>query len=81
MCSITENQLFEISVQKALEALSVARFVASHLVDAVVKSVQTHLFALLSESGLACACAVLSRNASLEVLLGGCGDYFAQHLT
>ena len=68
MCSITENQLFEISVQKALEALAVASLVASHLVDTVVKSVQTHLFAFLSESGLACACAVLSRNASLEVL-------------
>ena len=46
-----------------------------------MKGVQTHLLALLCKSGLACACAVLSCNANFEVLLGGSGDYLAQHLS
>ena len=75
------NLLFaEISVQKALEALAVSRLVTSHLMDAVVKSVKAHLFALLGKSGLACACAVLSGNACLKVLLGGSGNDFTEHL-
>ena len=48
--------------------------------DAVVKSVKTHFLAFFGKSGLACASAVLSCDACLEVLLGGSGDDLAKHL-
>ena len=57
-----------------------ASLVACHLVDAVMKSIETHLFALLGKFGLACAGAVLSSYACLEVCLGGSGNDFTEHL-
>ena len=70
---------FEISVQKAFEALTVARFVTCHFVNAVMKGIETHLFALLRESGLAGTCAVLSSYTSLKVILGLSGNDFPEH--
>ena len=80
VCILESAKLFEISVQKALEALAVSCLVAGHLMDAVMQSIKAHLFALLGESSLAGASAVLSSNTNLKVGLCAVGDDFTQHL-
>ena len=58
-----------------------AGFVAGHLMDGVVDGVQTQLFGLLGQLGLAGGSAVLCVNAHGQILLGGVGDHFAQQLS
>ena len=54
--------------------------IAGHLMDAVMKSIETHLFALLGESGLSCAGTVLSCYADGEVFFSGRGNHLTEHL-
>ena len=77
--SEANNQLFlKIAVVKTKECFAVAGFVASHLVNSVVNSVQAQFLSALSKVCLAHGCAVFRLDAHLQVGCGAVRHHFAQ---
>ena len=72
--------LLKISVKEALERTSVTGFVLCHFMYGVVDGVEVVGLCHLRKIHLAGASAVLRGNAGFQILLGGVGEAFAQHL-
>ena len=73
--------LLKVSVQQTLKCLAVSCFIASHLVNGVMDSVEVEFLSFLSELELALGSAVLGSNALLEVLLSRVGEHFTEELS
>ena len=74
------NLVVEVTLQETGKCTAVSCLVLCHFVYRVVDGIQVQLLCLCCQSLLACAGTVFSGNTHFQILLGGVGNNFAQHL-